>query len=328
MKKKGFGDKTGLMRALRTEKFETKSPIPTTLQLLTPTPTTLQSPPPPSEIFDDKTKRNKRMLTGRGLNISPIKKSDESILENEFNEKINEMEDELDNITKEGKTMDNIRKIRNEKIHKFQDMAEKSHKNDKQSKLIQGAEETKQRREKIKEITKNNASNKINKFMFNIAEQKKANKGKSRSEPINESVTDFLEDSDSEYEPETKPEGKKKKQSKEDKEEGLNHIFSQLAPNMLDDGIQSIDKEIEEYEKENKRHIILKESSDDLNKKLSRYGLKFRTGTMVSSVLKKLKDHKDKLETRKQVGEIKGKLVDLGSEGKRDTKDNKKLEAK
>ena len=103
--------------------------------------------------------------------------------------------------------------------------------------------------------------------------------------------------------------------------------MSQLPPNMISDGIKAIYKEIEDYEKENKKHVIRKEASEDLNKKLNKYGLKFKTSTKVESVLKKLKDHKDRLENRKQVGEIQGKLIDLGSEGKRDTKDNKKAES-
>jgi hypothetical protein len=97
---------------------------------------------------------------------------------------------------------------------------------------------------------------------------------------------------------------------------------------MLNAGIQSIDKEIEDYEQENKRYIILKESSDDLNKKLSRYGLKFRTGTKVESVLKKLKDHKIRLENNHDVGKIQGKLADFKNQDETRTKDsNKKAES-
>ena len=85
---------------------------------------------------------------------------------------------------------------------------------------------------------------------------------------------------------------------------------------MLDAGIQFIDKEIKEYEKENKKHVILKETSDYLNKKLALYGLKFKTGTLVSSVLKKLNDHKLRLENQYDTGQIQGRIADLKSEGK------------
>lgn len=173
MKKKG-SDKTGLMQALRKSTTKDGESVST----LQPSP-----PPPSSEIFDEKTERNKRMLTGRRLNISPIKKSDDSLLENDFINDWEEMDAELDNITNEGNKMDELRRQRSERGHKFNEMAGKVYKNDIKSNLLKGAEEMKQRREQIKK-TKNNASNKIKKFLSNAVEQKKVNKGKSRSEPI------------------------------------------------------------------------------------------------------------------------------------------------
>ena len=156
----------------------------------------------------------------------------------------------------------------------------------------------------------------------------------------------FLEESDSESETETeikpkagteaeakpkesKSDGKNKRQSKEEKEGKFLNLLSQLPPNMVTDGIKAIEKEIEDYEKENKKHVILKDSSDDLNKKLNRYGLKFKTRTLVSSVLKKLKEHKVRLENNHDVGKIQGKLADFKKQDETSTKDsNKRLEAK
>ena len=286
---------------------------------------TLASPPP--ERFDEKTKRNKRLLTGKGLNISPIKKSNESLLESKFINDWEEMGDELDNITNEGNKMDELRKKRGERVHKFDEMVGKVSKNDKQSKLLTGAEETKQRRE----IIKNDASNKIKKFISNVAKQKKANKGKARYETISESVADYLEESDddeTEAEPkgeEPKSGGKKKKQSKDEKEESFNKHISSLTHEMLDAGIKSIDKEIEDYKDVNKKHVILKETSEDLNKRFGLYGLKFKTGTLVSSVLKKLSDHKMRLEGQNGIRQVQSKLIDLKSEGKKE--DSKKVES-
>ena len=200
---------------------------------------------------------------------------------------------------------------------------------DTQSKLLQGAEETKQRREQIKE--KYDASNKIKKFLSNAVEQKKANKGRSRGESISESVVGFLEESDddeTETEPkgeETKPEAKKKKQTKEEKEDSFKKHISSLTPDMLDAGIKAIDKEIEEYKDENKKYVLLKGASDDLNKKFALYGLRFRTGTKVESVLKRLNEHKVRLEGQYGIGQLQGRFIDLKSEGKKDT--NKKAEA-
>ena len=47
-----------------------------------------------------------------------------------------------------------------------------------------------------------------------------------------------------------------------------------------------IDEEIKDYKKEDETNVLQKEGSEDLNKKLSMYGLKFRTGTSVATVIK------------------------------------------
>ena len=168
---------------------------------------------------------------------------------------------------------------------------------------------------------------------------KKARKeGRKRSNSLSESVVNYLEASDSESETEQKteqkteepsapkPEGKKKKQSKDEKEDSHKKHISSLTPDMLNAGIKAIEKEIEEYKKENKKHVILKESSDDLNKKIGLYGLKFKTGTSVSSVLKKLNDHKIRLENEYGLGQLQGRLKDLGTDTKH--KESTKIESK
>jgi hypothetical protein len=157
-------------------------------------------------------------------------------------------------------------------------------------------------------------------------------KEKARSDSISESVAGFLEGSDddeTEAEPkgeEPKTGGKKKKQSKDEKEESFNKHISSLTHEMLDAGIKAIDKEIEDYKDVNKKHVILKETSEDLNKRFGLYGLKFKTGTLVSSVLKKLNDQKIRLENQYGTGQLQGRLVDLKSERKKE--DSKKAESK
>ena len=53
-------------------------------------------------------------------------------------------------------------------------------------------------------------------------------------------------------------------------------MFVNMAPNMIDDGIKAINKEIEDYNKEEKTNVLEREGSDDLNTNLSKYGLKFK----------------------------------------------------
>ena len=72
-----------------------------------------------------------------------------------------------------------------------------------------------------------------------------------------------------------------------------------------------IDKELEDYEKEDETNVLHKEGSEDLNKKLSMYGLKFRTGTSVATVIKKLKEHKTRLEIEFDLGKLEGRFAGL-----------------
>ena len=80
---------------------------------------------------------------------------------------------------------------------------------------------------------------------------------------------------------------------------------------MLQNAIKTIDEEIKDYEKEGKTNVLEKEGSSDLNKKLNKYGLKFRTGTKVATVIDRLEKHKERLEIEHGVGNIVGRLSDL-----------------
>ncbi len=71
--KTGTPSTTEELREPRLKRFETKADKEAgDLTDIHPSHETIAPPPPPPEQYDEKTKRNKRMLTGRGLNISPI----------------------------------------------------------------------------------------------------------------------------------------------------------------------------------------------------------------------------------------------------------------
>ena len=95
---------------------------------------------------------------------------------------------------------------------------------------------------------------------------------------------------------------------------------------MLEEGIEVIGKEIEDYKSENQKHVLQKEGTDDLNKKLKRFGLKFKTGTSVKTVLKNLNEHKKRLESEMEVGDIQGRLAGL-KEGKKEMSKSKESES-
>ena len=103
-------------------------------------------------------------------------------------------------------------------------------------------------------------------------------------------------------------------------------MFANMAPNMIVDGIEAIDKEIEDYNKEDKTNVLEKEGSDDLNTNLSKYGLKFKANTKVTTVLKKLNEHKKLFESEQEFNVIQGKLSSL-KEGKKEHKKSKELES-
>jgi hypothetical protein len=92
---------------------------------------------------------------------------------------------------------------------------------------------------------------------------------------------------------------------------------------MLEDAIAIIDTEIKYYEKEDKTNVLHKDGSDDLNKKLSVYGLKFKTGTKVATVIKKLEDHKTRLKNEHGVGNLVGRLTDLKTPQEKESKAKK-----
>ena len=182
-------------------------------------------------------------------------------------------------------------------------------------KIIKGAKETNERRQQIKELQKKSAKNKIVKALNNniatlrnnVAQRKLNRTGK--SEPIPSNIADFLEESDSETEEETKkeeakPEGKKKKQTKDKKEGNYKNLSSSFTSDMLKEGIARVDKELKDFSTENKRNVLVKEGSDDLNTKLNKYGLKFKTGTSVATVIKRLQEHKTRLENHFGTGEM------------------------
>ncbi len=80
---------------------------------------------------------------------------------------------------------------------------------------------------------------------------------------------------------------------------------------MLEKGIKTIDKEIRFYLQELQKNVINKVGADDLNKSLSFYGLKFKTGTSIVTVLKKLEEHRVRLDNHHSVRKIKGQLANL-----------------
>ena len=93
-------------------------------------------------------------------------------------------------------------------------------------------------------------------------------------------------------------------------------MFVNMSPNMIDDGIKAINKEIEDYNNEDKTNVLEKEGSDELNQKLKKYGLKFKANTKVSTVLKKLNEHKKMFESEQEFNVNLGKMSSL-KEGKK-----------
>ncbi len=87
--------------------------------------------------------------------------------------------------------------------------------------------------------------------------------------------------------------------------------MSSLTSEMLEQGIKKINKEIKYYSKEPQKNVINKVGADDLNKILGTYGLKFKTGTSIATIVKKLKVHKARLDNHYDVGKYQGRLADL-----------------
>ena len=74
------------------------------------------------------------------------------------------------------------------------------------------------------------------------------------------------------------------------------------------------------------KNVLNKDGSDELNNKLSIYGLKFTTRTTVSAVLKTLNTHKLRLEKEQEFAGIQGRLAGL-KEGKKELSKDKKQES-
>ena len=103
--------------------------------------------------------------------------------------------------------------------------------------------------------------------------------------------------------------------------------MASLTPPQIDEGIKAINKQIKSYGKvPDKKNVLNKDGSDDLNTKLSIYGLKFTTRTTVSAVLKNLNTHKLRLEKEQEFTGIQGRLAGL-REGKKEHKNSKESES-
>jgi hypothetical protein len=150
-------------------------------------------------------------------------------------------------------------------------------------------------------------------------------KQKERMEPQEEQLVLYLpnfeeeqserrlisKDTETEKKAEGKSEGKRKRKTKDEKETEYKQISSSLTADMLQDAIKTIDKEIKDYEKERKDNMLEKEGSSDLNKKMSKYGLKFKAGTKVATVLDRLEKHKTRLENEHDIGNLASRFSDL-----------------
>ena len=80
---------------------------------------------------------------------------------------------------------------------------------------------------------------------------------------------------------------------------------------MLEEGIEILEKEVKYYSRKPPNNVISKEGANSLNKSLNKYGLNFRTGTKVATVVKKLEDHIARFDNHYGVGKMKGQLADL-----------------
>ena len=173
-----------------------------------------------------------------------------------------------------------------------------------------------------------NVFRKLRENKLRNATKRQKDEGRKRSTSLTQSVIDILEepDSDSEEEDkkvddkaeskaennaEPKPDSKKKKKTKVEKEEKHIALLSSLTAEMLEQGIKKINKELKYYSKESQDNVINKLGADDLNKNLGTYGLKFKTGTSIATIVKKLEEHRARLDNHYDVGKMKGQLADL-----------------
>ena len=229
------------------------------------------------------TAKNKIQLSGKGLDISPIKQSDESRLENNFTQAWDEMDDELNNLSsQEKKDIERI-KLKQQRGEKIREMALKNIKNKQNEELVKGAREIKEGRQKA-----NKAASKITKFISNVAEKKKSQrKSVSESDFVEEPEEEPEEDDEEDAEEETEP---KKKTNKTKEARELATKLPPLTPLQLQTVITNIGKDIKHLNKYKSDQKIDKKYADELNEGLRQYGLinVFRASTTVRTVKKRL----------------------------------------
>ena len=245
------------------------------------------------------TANNKMLLTGKRLDISPIKQSDESRLENNFTQAWDEMDDELYNLSTQEKKNNERIKLKQQRGEKIREMALKNVKNKQNEKLIEGAREIKEGRQKV-----NKAASKITKFISNVAEKKKSQR-KSVSE------SDFDEEEPEEEVEETEPNTKKPNKTKEARE--LATKLPPLTPLQLQTVITNIDEDIKHLKKFQSDQKIDKDYANELNEGLREYGLinVFRKNTTVKTVKKRLNDYRAEFDTSLTIAKTKSKLGGL-----------------
>jgi len=206
----------------------------------------------------------------------------------------------------------------------MEDLSEEEPDEEKKNEAIDKSRQILKQRNVFRKLRENKLKNATKRLM---------NEGRKRSTSFTQSEIDFLEkDSDSESEKEDKkeddkvddkaetkaednaepkPESKRKKDSKENKEEKHIKLLSSLTSDMLEKGIEILEKEKKYYSKKPPNHVISKEGAKSLNKSLNEYGLNFRTNTSIATVVKKLEEHIARLDNHYGVGKMKGQLADL-----------------
>jgi hypothetical protein len=311
MKRQG-NDKTNIMAQIRTQNNPTQiNPIEGGGEIVEPEPFL------PIENHPSKsTARNKIQLPGKGLDISPIKQSDESRLENNFTQAWDEMDDELNNLSTQEKKDNERIKLKQKRGEKIREMALKNVKNKQNEKLVEGAREIKEGRQKV-----NKAASKITKFISNIAEKKKSQR-KSATE------SDFDEEEPEEEVEETEPNTKKPNKTKEARE--LATKLPPLTPLQLQTVITNIDKDIKHLKKFQNDQKIDKDYTNELNEGLREYGLinVFRANTSVRTVKKRLNDYRTEFDTSLTIAKTKAKLGGLSEAPQiKKSEDKKKAES-
>ena len=115
---------------------------------------------------EERTEKNKRILTGGGLSINPLRKSSVE----DFESELKDAEDKFNEIM-EGQEDESKQRKRDEKINNFQRLAGKNYGKSVYEELQKGAQETRERRGVL-----NKAASKITSAIRTIGEQKKTTK--------------------------------------------------------------------------------------------------------------------------------------------------------